>query len=242
MILHTHTAGDGEPIVFIHSGGMTGLTEYEEQKDYFAENHFKVIRPDLRGHGKSEGTLEDYFNQCVIDLKDTLDSLNIGEFHIAGVSIGGVVALMFAKRYPSKVKTLTFSGVFPKQPDNWEELSRQEAEHHKNLFGNPGIVEALNQMHGNNDWRELLKSFNSDEFYPFHETGELSDVTAPILCMVGEREELEVEAAITYKKLHTNMQIAVIPFAGHLVHRDQPDLYIRTLSTFIQHHSNLILV
>ena len=240
MILNTYTAGDGEPIVFIHSGGMTGLTEYEEQKDYFAENHFKVIRPDLRGHGKSEGTLEDYFNQCLIDLMDTLDSLNIEECHIAGVSIGGVAALMFAKRYPSRVKTLTFSGVFPKQPDNWEELSRQEAEHHKNLFDNPEIVEALNQMHGNNDWKALLESFNSDDFYPFHETGELSDVTAPILYVVGDREELEVEAAVTYKKLHANTQIAVIPFAGHLVHREQPDLYSRNLSAFIENSKVLI--
>jgi pimeloyl-ACP methyl ester carboxylesterase len=86
-----------------------------------------------------------------------------------------------------------------------------------------------------NDWKALLKSFNSDDFYPFHETGELSDVTAPILCMVGEGEEIEVEAAVTYKKLHANAQIAVIPFAGHLVHRDQPDLYTRTLSALLEH-------
>ncbi|WP_137789138.1 alpha/beta hydrolase [Bacillus sp. E(2018)] len=237
MILHTHTAGDGEPIVFIHSGGMTGLTEYEEQKDYFAENHFKVIRPDLRGHGKSQGTLEDYFNQCVVDLKDTLDSLNIGECHIAGVSIGGVAALMFAKKYPSRVKTLTFSGIFPIQPENWEDLCRQEAEHHKSLFNNPKIVGALNQMHENNDWRALLKSFNSNDFYPFHETGDLSGVKAPILCMVGEKEELEVEAALVYKRLHTNTHISVIPFAGHLIHRDQPELYARILFTFIQSYN-----
>ena len=31
MILHTHISGEGEPIILLHSGGMTGLVEYEEQ-------------------------------------------------------------------------------------------------------------------------------------------------------------------------------------------------------------------
>lgn len=35
MILNTYISGKGEPILLVHSGGMTGLTEYEEQKDYF---------------------------------------------------------------------------------------------------------------------------------------------------------------------------------------------------------------
>ena len=37
MILHTSISGEGFPLVLIHSGGMTGLTEYEEQSDYFSE-------------------------------------------------------------------------------------------------------------------------------------------------------------------------------------------------------------
>lgn len=58
LILHTTINGEGEPLVLIHSGGMTGQTEYEEQSDYFATNNYKVIRPDLRGHGKSNGSIE----------------------------------------------------------------------------------------------------------------------------------------------------------------------------------------
>lgn len=49
MILHTNITGEGEPFVLIHSGGMTGLTEYEAQSEYFSGLNFKVIRPDLRG-------------------------------------------------------------------------------------------------------------------------------------------------------------------------------------------------
>ena len=53
MILHAHISGEGEPIVLLHSGGMTGLVEYEEQAKTFGEQNYQVIRPDLRGHGKS---------------------------------------------------------------------------------------------------------------------------------------------------------------------------------------------
>ncbi len=57
MILHTNIVGEGEPLVLIHSGGMTGLTEYHEQSEFFSARNYKVIRPDLRGHGKSMGKM-----------------------------------------------------------------------------------------------------------------------------------------------------------------------------------------
>ena len=77
MILHTYISGEGEPIVLLHSGGMTGLVEYEEQVAFFREQNYQVIRPDLRGHGKSGGTLENYFLRSAKDLYDTLEHLQI---------------------------------------------------------------------------------------------------------------------------------------------------------------------
>ncbi len=61
MILHTYISGEGEPIVLLHSGGMTGLVEYEEQVAFFREQNYQVIRPDLRGHGKSGGDIGELF-------------------------------------------------------------------------------------------------------------------------------------------------------------------------------------
>lgn len=49
MLLHTEVLGDGEPIVFLHTGLQTGMTDFEEQRDYFRSG-FRVILPDLRGH------------------------------------------------------------------------------------------------------------------------------------------------------------------------------------------------
>ena len=234
MILHTSISGEGFPLVLIHSGGMTGLTEYEEQSDYFSERNFKVIRPDLRGHGHSAGPINQYFSHCAEDLHDTLKALQIEKCHIAGVSLGGIAALLFAKKYPEQVSSLTFSGIFPIEPDNWKELSKQEAAHHEQLFENEEVVSILNEIHGNNDWKALLRSFQDDDFYPFDETGDVSNLAVPALCMVGEVEKNEISAAVTYKQLNSDIHVSIIPFAGHLVHRDQPELYSRTLHTFIE--------
>ncbi|MDX8367991.1 alpha/beta hydrolase [Cytobacillus sp. IB215665] len=239
MILHTNIIGEGETLVLIHSGGMTGLTEYQEQSDYFTARNFQVIRPDLRGHGKSVGEIDNYFSRCVKDLNDTLESLNIKQCHIAGVSIGGVAALLFAKEFPNKVRSLSYSGIFPVEPDNWAELSREEAEGYEQLFNNEEAVAFLNEIHGENDWKSLLQSFNGDKFYPFDETGDVANIKIPTLCIVGEKQELEVSAAITYKQLNASINIAVIPFAGHLVHREQPDLYSQILHTFIKNSVEL---
>lgn len=33
MLLHAEVFGDGEPIVFLHTGLQTGMTDFEEQRD-----------------------------------------------------------------------------------------------------------------------------------------------------------------------------------------------------------------
>lgn len=239
MILHTTVTGEGDPLVLIHSGGMTGLTEYEEQSEYFSSKNFKVIRPDLRGHGKSSGEINHYFTRSVKDIKDTLESLNVEKCHIAGVSIGGIVALLFAQSYPAMVKSLCFSGVFPYKPDNWGEMLKEDAVHYEQLFQNEEAVSFLNEIHGENDWKTLIESFNHDDYYPFDRTSDVAHLKVPALCMVGEQQELEISAAVTYKQLNPDISITVIPYAGHLVHREQPDLYASVLHTFIEKSNNI---
>ncbi|MGD6833100.1 alpha/beta fold hydrolase [Sutcliffiella halmapala] len=236
MILHTDVSGAGQPLILIHSGGMSGSSEYEEQRDFFTEKGFQVIRPDLRGHGKSVGPIDDYFAHCTEDIMDTLEHLNIESCHLAGVSLGGIAALLFAKKYPHKVKTLTFSGIFPERPENWEELTNQEAAHHEVLFKREEVIEYMKQMHGENDWRAMLASWQQEDFYPFEDTGAVKDLSMPTMCLVGGESSVEFKAAECYKQRNEAIHISIIPFAGHLVHRDQSNLYSETLYVFLQQH------
>lgn len=237
MILHTEIDGQGVPLVLIHSGGMTSTTEYNEQSSFFSRKNYQVIRPDLRGHGQSISAIDDYFKRTVEDLKETMDHLMIDQFHVAGVSIGGVVALLYAQKYPERILTLTFSGVSPKKPKNWDELLEEERLHFEKLFNDPEISKVLDEMHGENDWRELLQMFNHKDFYPHEQTGDVAGLSIPTLYMVGEEQDLEVSAANTYKELNPDIHIAVLPFAGHLVHREQPALYSQLLLNFMEKYT-----
>ena len=73
--------------------------------------HFRVLRMDLRGLGRSgrdfdalrEITLDNY----VADLLALVQHLGAAPVHLCGESIGGIICAAFAARYPQHVHTLT---------------------------------------------------------------------------------------------------------------------------------------
>lgn len=132
------------------------------------------------------------------------------------------------------MRTLTFSGIFPVKGDNWEESLEYEAKCHQQLMENEEVVKYMNQIHENSDWKALFESWQVKDWYPFDETGDVANLQIPTLCIVGGDSEDEVTAATTFKQLNGNIHIAVIPFAGHLVHNDQPKIYSDILSNFLQ--------
>ncbi|OLS38082.1 alpha/beta hydrolase [Alkalihalophilus pseudofirmus] len=238
MILHTTICGEGVPLLLLHSGGMTGETEYDEQSAYFSQHNYKVIRPDLRGHGKSGRLSGDYFDYCAEDIIETLNYLEIKSCHVAGVSLGGLTALIFANQFPERVRSLTFTGIFPEKKQNWEDQLKEEEENLTSLSNDPEAVSYLNTIHVNNDWRALFKSWTAPNWYPFHETSNAASLACPTLCIAGDGLSDEIEAAITFRKLNSSIQLAIIPFANHLVHREQPSLYTETLNLFLQEVDN----
>ncbi|MDQ0268327.1 pimeloyl-ACP methyl ester carboxylesterase [Cytobacillus purgationiresistens] len=92
----------------------------------------------------------------------------------------------------------------------------------------------MNNIHGENDWKALFSSFNNNDFYPFHETGDVGGLKIPSMCLIGGDSVFEFTAAVQYRDLNRKINTAIIPFAGHLVHRDQPELYTKTLEAFLE--------
>lgn len=232
MILHTEITGKGEAIVFLHTGLQTGKTELDVQKEYFKQN-YQVILPDLRGHGKSvSDNLSNYFHNSARDLVETLEELGIQSTHIAGCSLGALVGLVFAKNYPEKVKSLTFSGIIPEKPVDWEEINKKDTENTAKILEDPETVVYFEDIHQGN-WRELLHSTQDVDWYPFDETADLSMLNMPVLFIVGEQNAHETIGTITYPKMNRNIHVSIIPFAGHVVHLDQPEIYNKIVEGFI---------
>ena len=97
----------GPVVLFIHgTASANGL--WEKQYELLDNSHYRIIGVDLRGHGKSknpggDSTIDDYIN----DLKETLDYLKVREsITIVGHSLGAVLGIRFAEKYPEKVNKL----------------------------------------------------------------------------------------------------------------------------------------
>ncbi len=232
MLLHREINGTGEPLFFLHTGLQTGGVDFQQQKEFFQKD-YQVIQPDLRGHGKS--VTDDYSNiiqDSVEDLKETMDHDNISSAHFAGCSMGGLIALAFAKQYPEYVKSLALSGILPRKPTNWKELTAEDTKQVAEIIKSEEAIAYFDDIH-DGDWRTLLSSTEDSDWYPFELTGDLSDLEMPTLFLVGEERELETKGIEVYPAMNDKIHVSVIPFAGHNVHLEQPELYSSILALFL---------
>ena len=233
MILHTEIIGEGEPLVFLHTGLQTGMTDFNNQREYFKDS-YKLILPDLRGHGKSEvnSITKEFFEVSAQDLEETLMHIGATSAHIVGCSLGGLVGLCFAKRFPHRVKSLTLSGIMAEKPENWLEQHRLEVESQRQMLENESVVSYFDGLH-QSDWKQFLVFAQDEEWYPFEITKDLTGIQSPILYMVGEGNESECRSALLYQSMHENIHVAIIPFAAHLVHEEQAGIYTEVLREFL---------
>jgi pimeloyl-ACP methyl ester carboxylesterase len=104
-------SGDGSALVFIH-GWAQDLSIWREQAPVFAQ-HYRVIRYDRRGYGKSTGNAD--ATKDPDDLRILLDSLHVRSAILVGLSAGSRAAINFAVAFPDRVKALVLYGqaVFP---------------------------------------------------------------------------------------------------------------------------------
>ncbi|HNB53748.1 MAG TPA: 3-oxoadipate enol-lactonase [Anaerolineales bacterium] len=108
--LHYQWDGDphGTPLVLIHSLG-TDLRIWDDLIPHL-DPAPRVLRFDLRGHGLSADPADELplsvFSSDVVAL---LDHFGIAQATILGLSIGGLIALDFALRYPARVNALLLS-------------------------------------------------------------------------------------------------------------------------------------
>ena len=66
-------------------------------------SRFKVVAPDLRGHGRGLPTSRFTGVECADDLAALVKALELGPVIVVGYSLGGLVAQLFASRYPELV-------------------------------------------------------------------------------------------------------------------------------------------
>jgi pimeloyl-ACP methyl ester carboxylesterase len=104
--LYYEMLGEGPPLVLIH-GGYMDRRMWDDQFHAFAK-HYRVIRYDVRGFGKSELPPVLYADRQ--DLSDLLKHLGVENTYLLGLSLGGIIAIDFTLEHPSMVDALILVG------------------------------------------------------------------------------------------------------------------------------------
>jgi proline iminopeptidase len=113
-----------EPIVFIHGGPSGNATLFEATTaQRLADKGFYVIVYDRRGEGRSiDSAAKITYNEAFEDLITILEKYNIEKANIIGHSFGGLVATLFANKYPEKVKALILAGALVSQQKTYDHI------------------------------------------------------------------------------------------------------------------------
>ena len=101
-------SGEGEPVVQIHGAGF-GHFNFAPATPELAQ-HFKVVDFDMRGYGKSDRPVQHYDMEVwADDVAGLLDALDVSEAHIHGTSMGGMIAIVFAGKYPERTASVVIN-------------------------------------------------------------------------------------------------------------------------------------
>ena len=134
--------GSGLPLVLIH-GYPLDHTTWEDVAPLL-EKDFDLILPDLRGFGQSSEVESVYtIANLASDIAGLLDHLKIEKAFVAGHSMGGYVALAFARAYPQRLVGLGMisSQVLADPPDRKEGRYKTVAE-----VGERGVGQVAESM------------------------------------------------------------------------------------------------
>ena len=119
----------GQPVVTLSHSLATSCRCGRPQAAALAK-HFQVLLYDMRGHGASDAPAGPYSIEMLAeDVEGLWDALGIQQSYFAGLSVGGKIGLMLARRCPKRVRGLilcnTASRIPPEGRAVWDERIAQ---------------------------------------------------------------------------------------------------------------------
>ena len=213
---------------------------------------FRVIRMDVRGHGRSAVTPRPYsLDQLADDARDRLDSLKIDKAHWVGLSMGGMIGQAFALRHPGRLRKLvlanTTSTYGTQGPEMWEARSKAVGE-----GGMAAVKELAMQRYFTDDFRasssDIVDRIGSGFLATDPEgyiaccnairdldfSGDLHRIKAPTLVIAGEKD---VGTPVAMSKAIADAipgaTLAVIPGAAHLSAVENPEAFNKLVEKFL---------
>jgi len=208
--------GEGEPVLLIHgytaSGalnwGFPGILRNLAQE-------YRVIMPDVRGHGKSEAPEDGKHGvEVVRDMVRLLDHLGVERAHVVGYSMGGMITIKLATMHPERMRSALVGGM------GWIPAGSEDAEGFSERDG------------ASERFTPILRSFG--EFATTKE--EMQALSMPIQVIVGTKDPGQMRRVALWKEIVPSLDVVYVDGATHAQCIFRPELK-NGISAFIGQHA-----
>ncbi|MBA5761315.1 alpha/beta hydrolase [Vibrio sp. 404] len=229
---------DGQPLVMLHGG--LGSSEDLDGLLRFIPELFKVIRIDLRGHGRSTlGELPLSYTRYQQDVEAILDHLQVYKFHLFGFSDGGTVGYRLASIYDCRILSLTTLGAqWRLEYDDpsieiyesltaefWQQEFEEEVARYLEINPEPDFNLLVNEV--KELWLDTLDSGYPDEL--------VEKINCSTLIMRGDKDFLfSLSEAKALTDRIPECEFLNVPFSEHEAHKEYPEIVGEALRRFLQ--------
>jgi len=242
--------GQGPAVMCLHGLGSSAA-DWQYQLPALAQG-YRVIAPDLRGHGQTPARLRSITVRAMADdVAVLLDELQAAPAHLVGLSLGGCVAQVVALRHPERVRSLTLVNTFARlRPAGWQGARRMLRRLLLMCFApmpaNAAfIAEGLFPRPDQALLREIAAASlcgNSRGTYfaavcallGFDVRKQLARLRCPTLVIAGDRDTtVSLAAKRELQRLIPGARLVVVADSGHATPYDQMDTFNRTVMEFL---------
>lgn len=248
-------------LVLQHGNGRSGRFWYSWVP--YLSRFYKVVRPDMRGLGKSSPDFDldkDLSVDALVDdLAALVDALGVPSVHFCGEAMGGILGLAFAALHPQRVRTLTltaspvyisdrmkqtYSMGHGSRVDAMKEMGREawlKATNRSTRFPpdcDPGLLDWYENEYGKNS--EDVQLAMSRLVNSVNALGYLPKVRAPVLGLYpteGPITSAEQEQLLTENLARFNL--VHLPTRYAMLHHIAPASCADHLLHFISQHDGL---
>jgi 3-oxoadipate enol-lactonase len=248
-IIHVEVEGpNSAPVLMLSNSLGTDLHMWDEQVAPFTR-HFRLVRYDRRGHGKSGVPQGRYsMERFGRDVLAVLDGLGIQKINWCGLSMGGMVGQWLGANAANRVDKLILSNTACYYPDKAMWDARLELVREKGLAG---VVDSNMERWFTKDFRErapgaiakMRDMFVATKLEGFVACAEavrdmdhrplLPKITAPTLVIAGRQDPATPLEGNEFIRAHIpGAKIAVLE-AAHIANVEQPQAYADTVLGFL---------
>ncbi len=241
---------DDAPALMLSNSLGTDLHMWDDQVAEFAK-HFRVVRYDRRGHGKSAVPKGPYSMEMFgRDVLGILDALKIKKTNWCGLSMGGMVGQWLGANAPDRIEKLILSNTNYYYADKAPWNDRITTVREKGLASFVGANMERWFTNGFRDRNAAKIAQITDRFVATKPEGYiacieaisamdhralLTKIKAPTLIIAGKDDPATTVAMAEYMRDHIpGAKMAVIE-AAHIANIEQPQAYTKAVLDFLLH-------